>query len=479
MHMIHHHEVIANERSCRPIISRQSGPIVPLFVPLLKTILVWIGIALTGAGYLQAASQEPSSSSPTPPASHRALVNRYCVTCHNEKLRTAELVLSTMDIEKVSEEAEVWERVVRKIRAGAMPPVGMPRPDRAALDSFITYLETELDRAAASNSNPGRPADHRLNRAEYANAIRDLLAMEVDVESLLPTDNTGYGFDNIGDILSISPLLMERYMLVAGKISRLAIGDPHIRPAGETYEVSDEFIQEARMSEDLPFGSRGGVAIRHRFPSNGEYTISVRLHKNLDGYIRGIGTPHRLDVRLDGARIKLFTIGGEIKGRSGPLFSANQNPEYRGDLEQVGYEFTADEALEVRFPAKAGTGLVGVAFLKQASKPVGILTPHLLLGDIDHYKGGNPAVESVTITGPYDANRVRGYTQPPQDFCVPPNRQPSKQRGRGVMRQEDSLHAGTPRLPPSCHGGRRSGVAQPLQNRSERRGLRSRNPDGA
>ena len=305
---------------------------------------------------------------------------------------------------RFSAEAEVWESVVRKLRAGAMPPVGMPRPDRATLNSFTTYLETELDRAVAANPNPGRPADHRLNRAEYANAIRDLLAMKVDVESLLPTDNAGYGFDNIGDVLSISPLLMERYMLVAGKISRLAIGDPNMRPAGETYEVSDEFIQEDRMSEDLPFGSRGGIAIHHLFPSDGEYTISVRLHKNLDGYIRGIRDAHRLDVRLDGARIKLFTIGSEIRGRSGPIFSANQNPEYRGDLEQVGYEFTADEALEVRFPAKAGTRLVGVAFLKQTAKPVGILMPRLLLSDIEHYKGGDPAVESVTITGPYGAN---------------------------------------------------------------------------
>ena len=370
---------------------------------MFRTIVSWVGIALIGVSSLPAVSQAQLSPAPSEPSQYKAVLNRYCVTCHNEKLRTADLTLDTMDVDQVSAEAEVWETVVRKLRAGAMPPVGMPRPDRNTLNSFITYLETELDRTVAANPNPGRPADHRLNRAEYANAIRDLLAMEVDVESLLPTDNAGYGFDNIGDVLSISPLLMERYMLVAGRISRLAIGDPNIRPAGETYEVSDEFIQKDRMSEDLSFGSRGGIAIHHHFPSDGEYTISVRLHKNLDGYIRGIRDAHRLDVRLDGARIKLFTIGGEIKGRSGPIFSANQNPEYRGDLEQVGYEFTADEALEVRFPAKAGTRLVGVAFLKQATKPVGILTPHLLLSDIEHYKGGEQAVESVTITGPYDA----------------------------------------------------------------------------
>ncbi len=383
---------------------------------MAKRILIGIGIVLAGAGYLRfAAGQQQTSGSaersaavkaespnPANVSDRRLFVNRYCIACHNEKLRTADLLLDKSNIDNVSEDAEIWEKVSRKLRARAMPPVGMPRPDKDGYDSFIRYLETELDRAAETHPNPGRPADHRLNRAEYANAIRDLLDLEIDGEALLPQDNAGYGFDNNGDVLAVSPLLMERYMLAAGKISKLAVGGGSTRPAGETYTVLKNLVQNSRVSEDLPFGSRGGIAIRHRFPADGEYVINVTLQKNMDGYIRGIIKPNLLDVRVDDARIKLFTIGGERKGRSGPAFTANQNPEYRGDLEQVGYEFTADEGLQVRFPARAGTHVVGVAFLKQPSKPEGVLMPAMLLGDFDHYKGGEAAVESVTVTGPYD-----------------------------------------------------------------------------
>ena len=401
---------------------------------MLKTILGWIGIGLVGAGSCYAAELQTLSPVPSHASPHRALLKRYCVVCHNETLRTAELMLDKAEVEDVSKEAEVWERVVRKLRAGAMPPVGMPRPDKPTLDSLITYLETELDRAAAARPNPGRSPDHRLNRAEYTNAIRDLLALEIDGEALLPVDNLGYGFDNIAEVLAVSPLLMERYMLAAGKISRLAIGDLTMGPASETYEVPAEFIQDNRASEDLPFGSRGGIAVRHRFPVDGEYVIKITLHKNVDGYIRGLVKPNMLDVRLDSVRIKLFTIGGERKGRSGPLFSGNQNPEYRGDLDQVGYEFTADEALEARFPAKAGTRLVGVAFLKQHTKPTGILTPRLLLSNLDHYKGGDPAVESVTINGPYNTKGLGDTASRRRIFvCSPASAQDEEPCARKIL----------------------------------------------
>jgi hypothetical protein len=317
-------------------------------------------------------------------------------------LKTADLLLDKANVDNVAEGAAQWEKVVRKVRAGAMPPVGAPRPDKATFDSFVAYLEAGLDRTAASQPNPGRPADHRLNRAEYTNAIRDILALEVDAESLLPADNAGYGFDNIGDVLSVSPLLMERYMFAAGKISRMAVGDPTMRPAAETYRASSKLMQEDRMSEDLPFGSRGGMAIRHTFPLDGEYVVTVRLQRNADGYIRGLTEAHQLDVRLNGERLKLFAVGGEHKGRPGPMYT-RQDPDYRGDPEQVGYEHDADAGLEVRFAAKAGTQLVGVAFLQQTTKPEGIYTPRLLLGDMDKYKGGVPVVDSVAIAGPYNA----------------------------------------------------------------------------
>ncbi|MCH8267140.1 MAG: DUF1587 domain-containing protein, partial [Acidobacteria bacterium] len=230
---------------------------------MLKTLLAWMGIALVGVGVvsLQASSQQPASPVAPPASPQRALLNRYCVTCHNEKLKTADLMLDQMDVENVSEGAEVWEKVVRKLRTGQMPPAGAPRPDEAAYDSFAAYLETELDRAAAAKPDPGRPAVHRLNRAEYTNAIRDLLAIDtdtMDIMSLLPVDDSGYGFDNIGDVLSVSPLLMEGYMAASRKISRLAVGDIATRPVFETYDIPKYLLQEDRMSEELPFGSTGG-----------------------------------------------------------------------------------------------------------------------------------------------------------------------------------------------------------------------------
>ena len=390
------------------------------WIKLLRAILIGFAIAFAGTGFLEAAGQQAASTEPSLSA-ERELLNRYCVTCHNERLQTAQLTLDTADVENVGANGDLWERVVRKLRARAMPPVGMPRPDEASYSALVEYLETKLDGEAEANPGPGRPSVQRLNRTEYANAVRDLLALEIDAESLLPQDNVGFGFDNVGDVLSVSPLLMERYVLAAERISRLAIGDAAVRPVAEQYEVPDEFLQDSRMSEDLPFGSRGGTAIHHRFPVDGEYVLNVRLHRNQDGYIRGLRKPHRLDVRLDGARIQLFQIGGEIHGRSGPLFSENQNPAFSGDPEQVGYEFNADEILEVRFPAEAGTGLVQVAFLKETVKPVGFLKPPLLLSDISHYKGGDPAVESVTITGPFQAGGLGETPSRNRIFACYPN----------------------------------------------------------
>ena len=366
-----------------------------------KTVLIWIGIALLGTISLRAATVQPSADAPAS-VDYRAVLNRYCVTCHNERLRTAELTLDKLDVGKVGENAPAWEKVVRKLRTRAMPPAGAPRPDNAFYDSFATYLETELDRAASAKPNPGRPAVHRLNRAEYANAIRDLLAVEIDGASLLPADDAGHGFDNSADTLSVSPLLVEKYVSAAGKISRLALGDPAIRPYTESHDVSRRLMQDDRVSEDLPFGSRGGIAARHNFPVDGEYVLKVRLQRDNDNYIRGLNEPHQLDVRLDGARIKLFTVGGENKGRSGPLYTFI-NAEYRGDPEQEKYETAADSILEVRFPTKAGMRLIQVAFLNETMEPEGALMPRQTYEDRLAYKGGEPGVDSVSISGPFAA----------------------------------------------------------------------------
>ena len=366
-----------------------------------ETILTCIGLMIAGAISLPASAQQAASSGPAA-SSYRAVLNRYCVTCHNEKLKTADLLLDQADVEHPSATPELWEKVVRKLRARAMPPQGMPRPDEGTYASFEEYLETSLDGAAAADLNPGSPSEHRLNRSEYANAIRDLLGLEVDTAAMLPPDEQYFGFDNNGSILTVSPLLMERYLLTAGKISRLAVGDPKVRPAAEEYKVSESLLQDDRQSEELPFGSRGGTAIRHNFPADGEYLVRIRLQRNYDGFIRGLINRHMMDIRMDGSRVKMFPIGGERKGRSGPLFTRN-DPDYRGDPEQLAYELTGDEGLETRFQAKAGEHRLAVTFLQQTTQPEGIRLGEMLLADVEKYRGGEPGVESVTIIGPYNS----------------------------------------------------------------------------
>jgi len=383
---------------------------------MLRTNLRWIGIALVGVGSLSAAAQESSRSALPSASPYRAILKRYCITCHNEGFKTAGLMLDKMDLEKVNEGAEVWEKVIRKLRTGAMPPAGMPRPDKATYDSLATYLETALDRAAAAKPNPGRPVAHRLNRTEYTNAIRDFLGIGIEGDALLPADEMGYGFDNMADILSVSPVLMERYMLAADKISSLAVPDPAMPPVIGTYEIPQNFVQQDQVSDDLPFGSRGGIVIRHNLPIDGEYTIKVRLQRRSGGgptpVIVGIDKLKQLDVRLDGERIKLFAVGHERKGKP-------ENPGQLGQLEQQRKpdEPAADAGLEARFPAKAGTHLVGVTFIKDTTEPEGIVQDvldganHLArLGVVpadqqnDRNKfRANEGVASVVIEGPYEA----------------------------------------------------------------------------
>src|SRR6266852_3871470 len=289
---------------------------------MLRTISTRLAlIAFVGVGCLQSVKpQQPSTPATATASEYRAILNRYCVTCHNEKLKTADLMLDKIDLENVPSSAEVWEKVIRKLRGNAMPPPGLPHPDKTFYETFPAYLETAIDRAAFAKLNPGRPAIHRLNRVEYANAVHDLLAVDIDGEALLPADDSGYGFDNIGDVLSVSPTLLERYLSAARKVSRLAVGDSAMRTVSEAYEVLDDLVQEDRMSEELPLGSRGGIAIHHNFPADGEYVIKVRLKRDGDrtngegNPIRGVALKRQLDVRMDDARLKLFTVGGEQFG---------------------------------------------------------------------------------------------------------------------------------------------------------------------
>ena len=313
-------------------------------------------------------------------STYRAALDRYCVTCHNAQLRTANLNLAGVDLEQLGADAAVWETVVQKLRARAMPPARRPRPDPETYEAFASWLEAGLDRAAAAKPDPGRPALHRLNRAEYRNAIRDLLAVEVETRSLLPADDMAFGFDNIADALAFSPGLLERYLLAARKISRVAIGDPTMQPDVETYTVSKYLVQDNRMSEELPFGTRGGMAIRHVFPVDGNYVLRIHLTS------RRFGAGATLDVRLDGARVALVALGDPTADRA--TVSANRTP---------------DGAVEIPVSAKAGPRLVAVAFPRITSAPEGLAPVHLPVGSIGFRQRG---LQSVEITGPHDVAGV-------------------------------------------------------------------------
>ena len=258
-----------------------------------------------------------------------------------------------------------------------MPPPGLPRPDNLTYDSLANYIQTALDQAAEATPDPGRPAVYRLNRFQYSNAIRDMLALDIDTASLLPADDSGYGFDNIGDVLTVSPMLLEKYLSAAGTISRLAVGDPSLGPTSTEYQIPPATVQDERESGDLPIGSRGGIAIRHHFPLDAEYVIKVRLQRGKDATtILGTSERRQLDIRLDGARIELFAVGGQSR-----VEAENEQREI-------------DDGLEVRIPVKAGPHLVASTFLKDTVKREGVLDR---AGNRAFFEG----VGSVSITGPY------------------------------------------------------------------------------
>ena len=369
----------------------------------VRAPLVLIAV-LTAFGHPQiAAAQAPEPGAPASAASVREALDGFCVRCHNDRLRTADLALDTHDLAHVGADAETWERVIVKLRSRTMPPAGSPRPAEATYRAVASWLETEIDTVALASPDPGRGETfHRLNRAEYHAAVRDLLAVDVDVAELLPADDTyEHGFDNNGDVLSISPDLVARYLSAARRISRLAVGIAPIGPTVATYRVHPGLVQDERQDDLLSFGSRGGVAIRHYFPVDGEYTVRVRLHRNFSDYIIGYAAPQELDVRVDGALVERFAVGdADSVGQMAPLsFSGN----IAGDPEWEYYMNTGDAHLEVRFPAKAGQRTVGVSFVRRAAELEGVLQPRNRgYGRfVDERYDEDAAVEQVAIGGPY------------------------------------------------------------------------------
>lgn len=359
-----------------------------------------IGVAVAGVVGLRA-NQSNQSTAPV----DRALLDRYCVTCHNERLKTAGLTLDKIDVTQAAAHAEVLEKVARKLRAGQMPPAGRPRPEKAAVEAFVTALEGALDRAASAAPNPGRVAVHRLNRLEYVNVIQDLLALDID-PAMLPVDNPGVGFDNNADVLSVTPALMARYMSAATKVSRLAIGNPAtIRPASQVYEASEFAHQDVRMGEDLPFGTHGGLVARHAFPLDGEYALELRLQRTtIADTIRGLDDEHEIQVRIDHVLVKRFRVGGEHKGYDPGLLNAIPDEDVKGHQLHT-YRLTADEHLKFRMPVKAGTRLVTAAFtdIAPSVSEVVPLRPSSRKRSNFTDDADAPGIARITIAGPYEA----------------------------------------------------------------------------
>lgn len=329
-------------------------------------------------------------------ASERALIDQYCVTCHNQRLKTAGLTLDRLDLASVHDNAQAWEKVVRKLRAGMMPPSGLPRPAAPVMESMIAFLEKELDRDAAPNLTP--PGMHRMNRTEYTNAIRDVLSLQVDATKFLPPDDSTHGFDNIAGALTLSPALMEAYLSAAGKISRLAIGDVSA-PTQAVFEVPSDTAQNHHI-EGLPFGTRGGILIKYQFPADGEYTFKV---KGVTGYFQAVlgGVKgEQLEVTVDGERVKLFDWDKEISTTTGMGRSTE------------------------RIPVKAGLHTVGVTFLATNDVPGSELnrpfqrtmnTPGSIPG-FQFY----PHVGQVWVEGPYNATGAKGSASREKIFVCRP-----------------------------------------------------------
>ena len=300
--------------------------------------------------------------------------------------------------------AETWEKVLHKIRTGQMPPAPRPRPPAPDIKAMTTWLQATLDMAAATRPQPGRVGAHRLNRTEYANAVRDLLSLQVDAAALLLPDEAEEGFDNVAASLALSPAHLERYLAAARQISRTAIGDrsPDVTAGSHVYRVPRLLDQGDRANEDLPFGSRGGLAVRHHFARDGDYSFKVRLRRQIYDYIIGMRTPQQLDVRLDGVLIKRFTVGGGATGTPGPL---TWNGEIVGDTEYELYMHDADAGLEVQTRVTAGVHQVSAAFVDSPWEREGVTQPiQVDFGrGSDEYFDGYAAVDTVTIRGPYEA----------------------------------------------------------------------------
>jgi mono/diheme cytochrome c family protein len=349
--------------------------------------------------------QWQQSSTAAVPSPSPTLLKQYCVGCHNERMKGSygNLSLENVDPADVSGHIETFENVVRKLRKGLMPPEGRPRPDAATLDAFAASLETALDRAAEHQPNPGRVVSRRLNRTEYVNAVYDLLGLAVNGSELLPSDMAGFGFDNNADVLSITPALMARYITAATKISRVALATPDNRPAMIQYKVEIGTRQDARMGEEMGFATFGGLGVKHTFPLDGEYAFQMRLTRDQDGLINGIMAEHQIELRVDRKLVKHFEIGGEYKEPDAGQLIAVPEDDVLGMKVHKHY-ISADDALTVRVPVKAGTRTVTASFVE--SEPIPAPRERDGRGIAIIGGGGGASLDILSISGPFNTTNT-------------------------------------------------------------------------
>jgi hypothetical protein len=340
-----------------------------------------------------------------PDSSVSTVVNRYCIGCHNGKMKAGSLVLDSILTAPVEQHSVEWEKVVRKLRVRHMPPIGLPRPDEKTYDAVVGSLAAQLDTASAAHPNPGRTDTfRRLNRTEYHNAIRDLLALDVDVTSLLPADEAGYGFDNV-TVGNLSPTLLESYLQTAQRVSTLALGIVGKSPGGDLQTLPPDLTQEQQF-EDQPLGTHGGMIMKYTFPQNADYDITVRLQRDRNEHVEGIAGTHDVEVMLDGERVRLVTVTPPAKGND---------------------HSAVDKGLSFRLAVKAGPHMVAATLPKESSPVLESgRQPYMAHFNMDRHPRLTPAIYSISIVGPYNA-KGPGDTPSRHDILVCTPTRPSEE----------------------------------------------------
>jgi mono/diheme cytochrome c family protein len=363
--------------------TRYKAPSLVAFVALI------VAVSTTASSHATVAAAQAPAVQSSAPIAPRALLDTYCVTCHNQRTKTAGLMFDTMDLAKLPEHGDVWEKTVRKLRGGMMPPPGVRRPDQASVDSMVSWLERSLDEAATAHPNPGRVALHRLNRAEYAAAIEDLLGIRIDAAALLPKDDEAEGFDNVASVLTVSPSFLDQYISAARVVSARAVGNPAARPGSQTYRPSRGSDQSLRV-DGLPLGTRGGLLVEHLFPADGDYKFNIP-NMAIAGYVRGMEYKHTLIVTIDGVKVFQNTIGGEddikaIDQQQAPAVAA------------INSRF-----LDIPVKVTAGPHKVGVTFVARTfAEPDDVLHAFRPSAGEDRI----PRIGSLEIQGPFNPTGV-------------------------------------------------------------------------